>query len=253
MKDTVRNTPKMRVLCELRPAFDGYAGIPQETRLLFRGLRLLESCEVAGMMQTSNRILAKGVAEGGLSSLWLSESQKINRYSRVVISADQRPFINVFEALLELLERKLNSLVLTVQTLLGLKSVKLWSFRATYFEDFIWRMLFAKSLPASDFELVTRARQYICRTPWHSMHMAGLRTLSFQRTAKYPRLRTRGTDVFIAQTPFPGRVSRGTTLVVRYHDAVPIFVPHTIGDMSMHQATHFHALAANVRAGARFA
>src|SRR5437762_6039986 len=60
MKDTVRQSPRTRVLLELRPAFDGFAGIPQETRLLFRGLRMLESCEVAGMLQMSNRILAKG-------------------------------------------------------------------------------------------------------------------------------------------------------------------------------------------------
>ena len=66
MKDTVRQSPKTRVLCELRPAFDGFAGIPQETRLLFRGLRMLESCEVAGMLQTSGRILARGVRETGL-------------------------------------------------------------------------------------------------------------------------------------------------------------------------------------------
>ena len=28
----------MKVLLELRPALDGHSGIPQETRLLFRGL-----------------------------------------------------------------------------------------------------------------------------------------------------------------------------------------------------------------------
>ena len=28
----------IRILFELRPALEGYAGIPQETRLLFRGL-----------------------------------------------------------------------------------------------------------------------------------------------------------------------------------------------------------------------
>ena len=255
MKDTVRKSPRTRVLLELRPAFDGFAGIPQETRLLFRGLRMLESCEVAGLLQMSGRILAKGVREQGLlpESLWLSESQKINRYSRIATSAAERPYLTFFEALMEALERRLNSAALTLQTLLCLNSVKLSSFRTTHFEDFIWRTLFAKSLPASDFELVTRAKQFICSTPWQSMHMAGLRTLTFGRTAKYPRLQTPGTDIFITQTPYPARVSRGTSMVVRYHDAVPVFMPHTIGDVSLHQASHFHALAANVKAGARFA
>jgi glycosyltransferase involved in cell wall biosynthesis len=255
MKDTVRQSPKIRVLVELRPAFDGFAGIPQETRLLFRGLRMLESCEVAGMLQTSGRKLAKGVREQGLlpESLWLTEAQKINRYSRVLISAAERPYVTLFEALMEAVERRLDRAVLTLRTLLGMSSVRLTSFRTTHFEDFVWRTLFSKSLPASDFDLVTRARQFVCSTPWQSMHVAGLRTLTFGRAAKYPRLMTPGTDVFITQTPYPGRVSRGTSMVVRYHDAVPVFMPHTIGDVSLHQASHFYALAANVKAGARFA
>ena len=81
MKDTVRAIRKPRVLLELRPAFDGYQGIPQETRLLFRGLRMLESCEVAGMLQMSHRILAKGTYDQGLffNSAWLSPAARINR------------------------------------------------------------------------------------------------------------------------------------------------------------------------------
>ena len=255
MKDTVKPGRRPRVLLELRPAFDGYAGIPQETRLLFRGLRMLESCEVAGMLQTSHRILAKGTPKDNtlLEALWLTEALKINRYSRVVLSAAERPYITVLDRLLEACERRLLSVRLTVQALVDLSSTKLWTFRGKYFEDFIWRALFAKSLPASDFELVTSAKQLVCRLPWNTMHTAGLNTLIFRRQAKYPKLRTYGTDIFISQTPFPGRVTRGTSMVVRYHDALPVFMPHTIPDKSLHQATHFHALSANVRAGARFA
>jgi glycosyltransferase involved in cell wall biosynthesis len=255
MKDTVKPSRKPRVLLELRPAFDGYAGIPQETRLLFRGLRTLESCEVAGLLQMSHRILAKGAYDQGLffNTAWLSPAARINRYSRVVLSAAEHPFVTILDRILDACARRLMSATLTVQTLLDINSVKLWSFRGKYFEDFIWRTLFAKSLPAADFELVTGARQMICRAPWHTMHMAGLNSLTFRRTAKYPRLRTRGVDIFIAQTPYPGRVLRGTSLIVRYHDALPVFMPHTIPDKSLHQATHFHALAANVKAGARFA
>src|SRR2546421_3030322 len=216
---------------------------------------MLESCEVAGMLQMSHRILAKGTYDQGLffNTEWLSPAARINRYSRVVLSAAERPFATALERVLDACGRRLLSVTLTVQTLMELTSVKLWSFRGKHFEDFIWRTLFAKSLPAADFELVTGAQQMICRAPWHSMHMAGLNSLTFRRTAKYPRLRTRGVDIFIAQTPYPGRVLRGTSLIVRYHDALPVFMPHTIPDKSLHQATHFHALAANVRAGARFA
>ena len=254
MKDTVKPSRKPRVLLELRPAFDGYAGIPQETRLLFRGLRTLDSYEVAGLLQMSHRVLAKGTsAEGNfLSLLRFTEAAKVNRYSRVAISAAEHPYATPLERFLDACGRRFMSVTLMLQALLEL-NVKLWSFRGKYFEDFIWRTLFAKSLPAADFDLVTAANHLVCRAPWDTMHRAGLNSLAFRRMAKYPKLRTRGVDVFIAQTPYPGRVSRGTSMIVRYHDALPIFMPHTIPDKSVHQANHFRSLEANVDAGTGFA
>jgi glycosyltransferase involved in cell wall biosynthesis len=59
--------------------------------------------------------------------------------------------------------------------------------------------------------------------------------------------------VLIAETPYPGRASRGTQLVVRYHDAVPLLMPHTIRNRAQHRAAHFHALRRNARDGAWFA
>lgn len=41
-------SPKKRVLIEMRPALEGFAGIPQEVRLLFRGLRKLDGIDVGG-------------------------------------------------------------------------------------------------------------------------------------------------------------------------------------------------------------
>lgn len=251
-------TPKVKrpsVLLELRPAFDGYAGIPQETRLLFRGLRMLGTVEVSGMLQMSHRILARGTKEGSLflDGRWLSESRRINRYSRVVISAAERPFTTLWDRILDRFERRVLSLKLTLQTVLGIKKVKLSTLRTKHFEDFIWRTLFAKSLPAADFDLVTSAKQRVCSAPWHTIHMVGLSALSLFRSAKYARLDTRGVDIFISQTPYPGRVDRRTAFVVRYHDALPVLMPHTISDKALHQATHFYALLSNVRSGAYFA
>ena len=51
----------MKVLLEMRPALDGYAGIPQEARLLFRGLRTLDGASVEGLIQSSGKVLAKGL------------------------------------------------------------------------------------------------------------------------------------------------------------------------------------------------
>jgi len=45
-----RNGHRVSVMLEMRPAMDGFAGIPQEVRLLFRGLRTLDSVKVEGML-----------------------------------------------------------------------------------------------------------------------------------------------------------------------------------------------------------
>jgi glycosyltransferase involved in cell wall biosynthesis len=255
MNDAVKAETKPTVLLEMRPAFEGYAGIPQEVRLLFRGLRILKRYDVAGMMQLSHRALAKGTVDRNrlFNSLFMTASQRINRYSRVVISAAEQPFSTMADWLLSLLERHLSSLSLTVQTALGISRIRLSNFQTKYFEDFIWRSMFAKTLPASDFDLVTGARQMICQTPWSTMHAVGLNTIRLLLRPRYAKLDTRGIDVFIGQTPYPARVGRNTAFVIRYHDALPVFMPHTIPDKARHQATHFYALMSNVRSRAYFA
>jgi glycosyltransferase involved in cell wall biosynthesis len=77
--------------------------------------------------------------------------------------------------------------------------------------------------------------------------------LKWRKRAVYPTLDTRGIDVFVAQTPYPGRVTHGTALVVRYHDALPLFMPHAFANMARHHAAHWHALQSNVDSGAYFA
>jgi glycosyltransferase involved in cell wall biosynthesis len=56
----------------------------------------------------------------------------------------------------------------------------------------------------------------------------------------------------ICETPYPGVVSGSTRLIVHYHDAIPVFMPHTISRRRYHQAFHFHALRRNVASGAWF-
>lgn len=252
-----KGTSPPTVVLELRPAFEGFAGIPQETRLLFRGLRMLKSLHTSGMLQMSLRVLSRGTPQPRrrifVKPLELSEPRKINRYSRVVISASERPFGSVTSRLVAYFERRQLSTVLSLRSLIGRGSVKLTVFRTKYFEDFIWRTLFSNTLPASDFSLVTEADQLICSVPWHSMQMVGLNTNLLFGEARYARLDTKGIDIFIAQTPYPAVLHRSTALVVRYHDALPLLMPHTIPDKSVHQATHYHALSSNVKSGAYFA
>lgn len=248
---TPKLNQKISVLVEMRPALEGFAGIPQEVRLLFRGLRGIDGLEVEGLLQTSHRFLSSGMPPRRLKKT--KRTTVLNRYSKFIVSMAEQPYENVFDRAARFARRKFNAFWLTVLVSFGMGNVRLGRFESQEFQDFTWRTLFSKTLPARDFERVASANHRICSVPWHTMHMAGLSTLTWRRTALYPRLVTSGVNVFIGQTPYPGRVSSGTKLVVRYHDAIPVLMPHTIPDKSLHQATHFRALEANVRDGAWFA
>ena len=258
----MKNQEKLQVLLEMRPALDGYAGIPQETRLLFRGLCMMDSVEVEGLLQTSLRFLAPGMQNKRGHSTAVdvgdaghAESTRLNRYSRVVVSLDSTPSKNPLEMAKLYMKRRREAFALTLSSLLlpGFQKLKTSVFEPSGFEAYLWQTLFAKTLPPSDFALVTSKNYKVCTVPWNIMQSAGLNSLKFASQAVYPKLATQGVDIFIAQTPYPGRVDKNTALVVRYHDALPVFMPHAFANKSRHQATHFQALLSNVRSGAYFA
>jgi glycosyltransferase involved in cell wall biosynthesis len=238
----------LKLLLELRPALDGHAGIPQETRLLFRGLSQLNGVAVEGLLQSSTRVLAKGLPVTGRA---LGVDQRVNRLSRVVVSLQTRGDASRLERIRAGLALALAPARALAYSLTG-RSLVLGRFEAESFKDFIWRALFEKTLHSDDFQAVTSAGYRVARLPWTALHASALVMRKFG-FVPYPKLATAGFDVMIAETPYPGRVSPGTTLVVRYHDAIPILMPHTISDKSYHQASHYQALRRNVRDGAWFA
>ena len=113
-------------------------------------------------------------------------------------------------------------------------SERLHHFDPTHFRDFVWRSMFARTLHADDLASVTSAQFRTTRVPWKGMHFCALVTRKLGYPM-HPRLDTSGIDVMIAETPYTGRVSRGTNLVVRYHDAIPVLMPHTISDKARHR------------------
>jgi glycosyltransferase involved in cell wall biosynthesis len=244
---TVRPTTKrpLRILQELRPALGGHAGIPQATRLLFQGLSLLEDVSVEGLLQSNERVLTPGLPTDG--SWWpnsLSKDQQLNRLGRVVIAIEQGVWgAHVHATAL--------TIIMVLKHLVGGRQV-LTRFEARHFRDFLWRRFFARTLPPEDFELVTRAAFRIARIPWFAMHLCGLITRRMGYSL-YPQLDTSDFDVMIAETPYPATVSKNTKLIIRYHDAIPLLMPHTISDRKLHQAFHYRALRKNVASGAWFA
>jgi glycosyltransferase involved in cell wall biosynthesis len=229
----------LKVLLELRPALDRHAGIPQQTRLLFRELVHLESVAAEGLLQSSTHSLGKGVPNSGGWRGPLPKHKAIDRLSRVVIMLEEK-----------FLRSNIAAVPVFARRMLGL-SEKLTTFDPTHFRDFIWRRLFARSLPANDFGAVTSAGFRIARAHWTAMHICAFLTKLMGRTI-FPRVKTSDFDVMISETPYPARVSDGTALVVRYHDAIPLLMPHTISDRRHHQAFHYRALRNNVESGAWF-
>ena len=242
----------MKILRQCRHRPGAHAGIPQEARLLFRGLRMLAGMDVEGLIQSSGRVLAPGLpATSSPTAGGLSVDRQINRLSRVVVSLQHNSKPKLSDTLGSALALAVAPTGMLLRHLLG-RDQDLGRFDPSHFKDFIWRALFARTLPFEDFDAVTQAQFRIARVPWTAMHTVALLTHKLGR-ALYPRLDTRDFDVMIAETPYPGRVSRRTQLVVRYHDAIPVLMPHTISDKSYHQASHYQALRRNVADGARFA
>jgi len=235
----------IRVLVELRPALGGHAGIPQATRLLFRSLSLLEGVRVEGLLQSAERSLTPGLSQRRSRLLWpLSVDQQLNRLSRTVISIETGRWDSYVFA-------TLHTIAMALKHLFGGRQ-QLTSFDALHFRDFLWRRFFAQTLPPDDFDIITRAAFRIARVPWTAMHLCALVTRKLGYPL-YPRLNTSDFDVMICETPYPATVARNTRLVIHYHDAIPILMPHTISDRRLHQAFHYRALRNNVDHGAWFA
>lgn len=246
---------KLNVLLEMRPALDGYAGIPQETRLLFRALCMTDLLDVEGLLQTSHQFLTQGSNDRDKSSERRYESSKLHRYSRVIISISSTPSTKPLDEVVRYLRKQRIAFALTLSAIFlpNLCKIKTSRFESRFFRDFVWRRLFAKTLTSADFELVTARNYRVCSVPWNILQTAGLNSIKFTGNPAYPVIDTKSVDVFIAQTPYPARIAKETKLVVRYHDALPVFMPHVIANKSRHEATHYYALMSNVQSGAYFA
>ncbi len=239
---------RTQVLMELRPALDGHYGIPQETRLLFSALAGLPEVELSGLLQMSRR-MTRGGLDGKQA---LSTAEEVHHYSRTVVSLKGQSVVDWKAGVAEFIEEQIEHWRLRLHAYFGVGCVSLKRFETRYFEDFIWQTLFARSVPSEERERILACDHRVCASPWRWMHLAGIERKALLRQADYPKLDAAEFNVFIAQTPYPGRVKLGTRLVVHYHDAIPLLMPHTISDRAFHEASHFNALAANVRDGAHF-
>lgn len=255
----MNQTKNLKVLLEMRPALDGFAGIPQETRLLFRQLCDVPNVEVEGLLQSSLQFLHPGVEvraarDGKVPAAPFATAVGMHAQARLILSLERKPTGKSLFGVVQYLKRRFTVLRMVCRSLVAPPArLRLSHFRTASFEEYIWQRLFSRTLPPEDFPVVTGCDFRVCTTPWNMMQSAGLQTGRFLKRPRYPLLETRGIDVFISQMPYPGRMPQETSLVVRYHDALAVRMPHAFANRERHLATHFNALEGNVREGAWFA
>jgi len=239
----------VRILVDLKPALDGFAGIPQETRFLFTHLLAGEQFAVDGLLQHGSGQLDSVEIRANPSG---PSAEDIVAQARTVVSffagAGQG-----FKGVLGHIKRHYWWHSLLAWKALWGEPLVLGHLDGNLFPDFIWSRLFARSIAPRFKARLTAAAYRVLGPSRKAMQVAGLRPFSFFNKPHFARVDTRGYSAFVAQTPFPGRVSAGTRLIVRYHDAVPVLFPHTISEKGFHLASHFVALRQNVADGAWFA
>ena len=236
-------TEKLKVLMELRPCFEGFAGIPQETRLVFRALSTLDNVETTGLINHPIRKLRPGLNRD-LFGRTLTAHKAIYRLSRLAISVKMEPMQSYVGLIWRYMEKRTEMQLSSTAALFG-RSIKVYGFDAEDFGDFVWSSLFSKTLPSSDYEMIRNANFANIRPSWEVLNKIAMRHM--QKLIKFwplPRMDTSKYDVFMSQTPWPTTLSPRTRMVIRYHDAIPIFLPHTISNARIHQATHMAGLDA---------
>lgn len=227
----------MKILTELRPCFDGLAGIPQEARILFSALHELPDIDVTGLLNHPAKRLARGTPRN--IPFLDTPARRYNRVARLIVSSEDTPTETWLDRAITKSERTREITSLVSSTLTG-RSIRPRIIASEKFGDYLWQRLFAKGLASSEFELVRSAEYASIRPSWLGMHSMGA-------LHRYPRMNTTGYDAFIAHTPWPSRVNRGTQLIIRYHDAIPIFYPHQIKRPTMHHGHHASALRSNTK------
>lgn len=219
---------KPRLLIDLKPALDGYAGIPQETRLLFRALSQLDQYRITGLVQHGGKQLRPNKKP--------EHPDSALRDAKAVISFKSTK----------------RSPLLTLRTALGLK-IKPIFFNTQHYKDFIWASLFSKTLSIADRKLISNAEFYLLEHSKTNAYKTGIYSHKYGLGRRFPKVDTNDWDLLIAQTPYPARISNNTQLIIRYHDAIPLMMPYTIKDRWFHLSSHYQAIKSNIARGAWFA
>ncbi len=239
--DQPASLPRASLMMDLRPCYEGFAGIPQEVRLLFAMFSGLGLRRLGG--------LASGVHFTSRRRRVSTPLERVFEQTKALIAQDTKrihwPFV-LDKVLPSKLRGRLFKPYLPLSEMFRSERLDL-QIDPVVFEDYLWTKLFDRTLPPEDRHIVQRAEYYATELGHEYARSMSLLPRAFQR-----RVNTSGWDIFFCCTVSPYRVAPGTSLVVRYYDALPILSPHTVGEPWLHAMGHVRMLERNMRDGATF-
>ena len=231
------------LMMDLRPCYEGYAGIPQEARLLFAmfsGFRLSRFAGLAsGVHFTSRR----------RRSEHQTPFERTLEQTKALISQDTKRAhwpIGTSMLLPGFVRNKLFKPYLLLSEMFRKEHLDL-RIDPRVFEDYIWMKLFERTLSPKDRYIVQRAEYFATEMGHEYARSLSMLPRPFQR-----RLNTQGWDLFFAASVSPYRLAAGTSMMIRYYDALPLLSPHTVGEPWPHAISHARMLHRNMQDGASF-
>ena len=228
------------LMVDLRPCYEGFAGIPQEVRLLFAMFSGLELRRFAG--------LASGIHYTSRRRPTTTPYESVLAQTQVLISQDikRAHWGGGLGMLPGFVKRRLFKPYLVMSEFRRRERLDL-KIDSRLFEDFIWTKLFDRTLPPGDRDFIHRAEYFATEMGHEYARAFSLLPRMFQR-----HIDTQGWDVFFGASVSPYRVAPGTTMMIRYYDALPLLSPHTIGEPWPHALSHGRMLQRNMQDGAEF-
>lgn len=201
------------ILQDLSLASLGFSGIPQDTRLMFKTFATMEGAKVTGLLSEHTGGHSSDVSTRAHAA---EPSRDYLEASLFMMAASGLPVKNP-PRLMRFPRRVTQRAVRTFKTFRTRPLAK------GLYEDSIWRTYFQKTLASSDRALV--AEQDFAFTNLSVQLLNERMALPFFNP---PVLDTRGFDFLVTSDARPFRPSPGTTLILRYHDPIPMAHPDTM-------------------------
>lgn len=232
------------LLMDLRPCYEGFAGIPQEARLLFALFAEMGLGRLGG--------LASGIhfaARPPRKRKQVTPLEETLDQTEMLITQDTklhytpRGMANVLPGILRRRIDKVYSLLAYA----GRSEQLAMRIDPAVFDDYLWVRLFERTLPPSARALLHNAEFFPTVLGHENARQLAFMPRPFQRGVA-----TRGWDAFFGFTVSPYRVTPGTAMMIRYYDALPLLSPHTIGEPMAHATSHARMMQRNMEQGAHF-